>query len=55
MEYQKLAGILLIAGFALVMIASFIGPNDAYRAPDSKTRLEIIAQNRGRWMATNLV
>jgi hypothetical protein len=55
MEYQKLAGISLIVGFGLVMIASFIGPNSVYRAPDSETRLEIIAQNRGRWMTTNLV
>ena len=55
MGYQKLAGLLLIAGFVLVMIATFIGPNDVYRAPDNETRLEIIAQNRGRWMATNLV
>ena len=55
MGYQKLAGVLMIAGFVLVILASFIGPNEVYSAPDSKTRLEIIAQNQGRWQATNLV
>lgn len=55
MEYQKLAGISMIVGFGLVMIASFVGPNAVYTAPDSNTRLEIIAQNQGRWTATNLI
>jgi hypothetical protein len=55
MEFQKLAGISMIVGFGLVMIASFVGPNAVYTAPDSNTRLEIIAQNQGRWMATNLI
>jgi hypothetical protein len=55
MGYLKLAGVLMIAGFVLVIIASSIGPNDVYSAPDSKTRLEIIAQYQGRWQATNLI
>ena len=55
MEYQKLAGITMIVGFVLVMIASLIAPNEVYSAPDSQTRLEIIAQNRSRWQATNLI
>jgi hypothetical protein len=55
MEYQKLAGITMFVGFVLVMIASLIAPNEVYSAPDSQTRLEIIAQNRSRWQATNLI
>lgn len=55
MEFQELAGISMIVGFVLVIFASFIGPNEVYRAPDSEARLEIIAQNQGRWQATNLI
>jgi hypothetical protein len=45
----------MIVGFVLVVVASLVGPNEVYTAPDSDTRLEIIAQNKGRWTATNLV
>lgn len=55
MKFNVLAGILLIAGFVLVLIASFVGPNKVYTAPDSQTRLEIITQNKGRWTATNVI
>jgi hypothetical protein len=52
---EKSAGIVMIVGFAMVLLASLIGPNQVYSAPDAETRLEIIANNRGRWAATNLV
>lgn len=55
MNLLQMAGILLILGFALVLIASFVGPNGVYTAPDNATRMEIIAQNQGRWKATNLI
>jgi hypothetical protein len=55
MILEQTAGILLIAGLVLVLIASFVGPNAVYTAPDSNTRLEIIAKNEGRWKATNLI
>lgn len=55
MNLLQMAGILLIIGFALVLIASFVGPNAVYTAPDNATRMEIIAQNQGRWKATNLI
>lgn len=55
MNLQQIAGVLMIVGFMLVLIASFVGPNEVYTAPDSDTRLEIIAKNQGRWKATNLI
>ena len=55
MATLDLSGYILIAGFALVVIASLVGPNEVYTAPDGDARLEIIAQNKGRWTATNLI
>jgi hypothetical protein len=55
MNLQQTSGIFMIAGFVLVLIASFIGPNSVYTAPDNAARLKIIAQNQGRWRATNLI
>jgi hypothetical protein len=55
MNLLRTSGILLVAGFVLVIIASFVGPNAVYTAPDSETRLAIIAENQGRWTATNLI
>lgn len=55
MDLLQAAGLLMITGFGLVLIASLVGPNEVYSAPDSDTRLEIIAQNKGRWTATNIV
>jgi hypothetical protein len=50
-----LSGYILIGGFALVVIASLVGPNEVYTAPDSDARLDIIKQNQGRWTATNYI
>ncbi len=55
MNLLVIAGVLMIVGFVLVVIASLVGPNAVYTAPDNDTRLEIIAKNPGRWTATNLV
>ena len=55
MDLENSAGIAMIVGFALVVIASLIGPNEVYSATDTETRLEIIAENEGRWTATNLI
>jgi drug/metabolite transporter (DMT)-like permease len=55
MSMESVAGAVLIFSFLLVIVASMIGPNEVYRAPDSKTRLDIIARNQGRWRSTNLV
>jgi hypothetical protein len=45
----------MILGFILVVIASFVGPNQVYTARDSDARLAIIAENKGRWASTNLI
>jgi hypothetical protein len=51
----RTSGIALIAGFVLVILASIVGPNEVYTAPDNDARMEVIRQNQGRWTATNLV
>lgn len=38
----------MIVGFVMVVLAALIGPNQVYTAPDTKTRLEIIAVYAGR-------
>lgn len=55
MNLQQMAGILLIVGFISVLVASLVGPNAVYTAPDGATWLEIIVKNEGRWKATNLI
>lgn len=45
---------MLIAGFVFIIVASSIGPPRLYQEPDSKARLEIIANHRTRWTASNL-
>lgn len=55
MDTETIAGVLLIVGFALVLIASVVAPTKVYRAPDNEARLEIIARNQTRWAATNLI
>jgi hypothetical protein len=54
MDLLQSAGVSMIVGFILVVIASLVGLNEVYTAPDSDTRLEIISQNKGRWAATNI-
>jgi len=55
MSMENTAGAVLIFSFLLVIVASMIGPNEVYQAPDSASRLEVISQNQGRWRSTNLV
>jgi hypothetical protein len=55
MEYMTLAGILMIVGFSLVVVASLVGPNEVYSAPDNERTLKIIEQKQRRWVATNLI
>jgi hypothetical protein len=51
---QQLVGFLLIAGFASILIASFVGPPRLFQEPASETRLAIIAQHPTRWIASNV-
>lgn len=53
MDQLKLAGILLVAGFALIIIASFVGPPRLFQEPDSQKRLAIIETYQLLWVASN--
>jgi hypothetical protein len=44
MIQPNLSGYLLVAGFVLVLLATFSGPPRLYQEPSSEKRLEIIAQ-----------
>lgn len=54
MSQQQLAGLLLVAGFVFVLLASFVGPPRLYQERESETRLEIIANHPTRWATSNL-
>ena len=54
MDLQNLAAILFITGFVLVVIASIAGPSKVYQVQDAEARIEIVAQNRKGWFASNL-
>jgi len=54
MNYLQLAGISLIAGFVLILIATFVGPPRLYQESNSDTRLQIIADYPARWAGSNL-
>ncbi len=48
------AGILLISGFALVMVASFAGPPRLFQAADSQAQLQLIEAYPTRWLLSNM-
>lgn len=52
---QNLSGYLLIAGFAMVLLASFAGPPGLFQEPESEKRLEIIETHQSRWIASNVL
>ncbi len=54
MNQSGVAGVLLISGFALVMIASFAGPPRLFQAADSQAQLQIIEAYRTRWLLSNV-
>lgn len=53
MDQINLAGILLVSGFVLVMIASFSGPPRLYQQADSQAQLQIIRDHPSRWLFSN--
>jgi hypothetical protein len=53
MNQLNVAGVSLIAGFILVILASVMGPPRLYQEPDSQIRLKIIEEHPGRWLASN--
>ncbi|HZD57128.1 MAG TPA: hypothetical protein VE136_10420 [Anaerolineales bacterium] len=54
MKNPQIAGVVLIVGLVLVLVAAFAGPPRLYQDPDSDNRLQIIADYPGRWLASNL-
>ena len=54
MDGQSVAGLTLIVGFVLMLIAGFLSPPGLYQEPDSEARLVIIADHPGRWKTSNL-
>jgi len=49
MDTQRLSAILLIAGFAVLMVAWLIGPRGIYQTPDLQRRVRIIEEYKTRW------
>lgn len=55
MDQLNLAGVLLIAGFGLIILASIASPPRLYQESDSKKRVEIIETHQSLWMASNVL
>ena len=55
MIQPNLSGYMLIAGFVLVLLATFAGPPRLYQEPSSEKRLEIIEDHQSRWIASNVL
>jgi len=55
MSKQRVAGVLLLIGFGLIIVSSFIGPPGLYQEPDLDVRLQIISAHPGNWLGTNAV
>lgn len=49
MNTYRLSAILLIAGFAVLMIAWLIGPRGIYQTLDLQRRVQIIEDSKARW------
>jgi len=52
MDTQRLSAILLIAGFAVLIVASLLGPQGLYQTSDPTERVQIIEDNLTRWKIT---
>jgi hypothetical protein len=55
MNMQSASGLAMVIGFVIVVIASSVGPGKVYAERDPAARLEIIAQERGRWVSSNVL
>ena len=55
MNTQNAAGYLLVAGFVLIIVASFVITSRVYETRDTEERLSIIADNQGGWKASNII
>ena len=52
MDTQRLSAILLIAGFAVLMVASLLGPRGIYQTSDPSERVQIVEENMTSWKIT---
>ncbi len=54
MKIQQIAGLILIAGFALLAIGAAVAPPRAYKGPDVEKRLKVIMVHQARWNLSKL-
>jgi hypothetical protein len=52
MDTQRFSAILLIAGFAVLMVASLLGPQGIYQTSDPSERVQIVEENMTSWKIT---
>ena len=52
MDTQRFSAILLIAGFAVLMVASLLGPRGIYQTSDPSERVQIVEENMTSWKIT---
>ena len=52
MDTHRLSAILLIAGFAVLMVASLFGPQGIYQTADPAERVQIIEEDLNGWNIT---
>jgi hypothetical protein len=52
MDTQRLSAILLIAGFAVLMVASLLGPRGIYQTSDPAERVQIVEEYKTSWNIT---
>lgn len=55
MNQLNLAGILTIAGFLLIILASIVNPPRLFQEPDIQKQLEILEDHPMRWLVTNVL
>jgi hypothetical protein len=55
MDQLNLAGILTIAGFLLIILASIAGPPRLYQEPDVQKQIEILEDHSTRWVISNIM
>jgi hypothetical protein len=55
MNQLNLSGYFLIAGFVVVILASFAGPPGLFQEPDGQKRIVIIENHQTRWLTSNIL
>lgn len=55
MNQLNLAGILTIAGFLLIILASIASPPRLFQEPDIQKQIEILEDHSTRWLGSNIL